>query len=90
MKEHVIFTSLKTNVVKKVLLDLKLFVFRSETNFSKSMTAECPLTFLTWKFYPGQKGGKEERKNGEEKQENLKGKRLKIENGRRKGMKMSR
>ena len=36
------------------------------------------------------KRGKEESKIGEEKQENLKGKRWKIENGRRKGMKMSR
>ena len=36
------------------------------------------------------KRGKEESKNGEKKQENLKGKRWKFENGRRKGMKMSR
>ena len=42
---------------------------------------------LSSSFYR-KKRGKEERENGEEKQENLKGKRWKIENGRRKGMKM--
>ena len=38
---------------------------------------------------PGKKG-KEERESGKEKKANLKGKRWNIENGRRKGMEMSR
>ena len=48
------------------------------------------LLFFSFFFFLPEKRGKEEKENGEEKQENLKGKRWKIENGRRKGMKMSR
>ena len=53
---------------------------------------DAPLTFFTRNFLLTYqvKRVKKERENREEKKENLKGKRLKIENGRGKGMKMSR
>ena len=52
--------------------------------------AECPPDVFHREIFAdlGEKRGKEERENGKEKKEYLKGKRWKIENGRGKSMKM--